>query len=1363
MADLGMYFGDEDDEQLEQEDKALSYLVLNNDQDDSFDPVDTENLLAQMSGDSLMSHDIEMDESTDIVRLFADLSFTSAEKITMFAKSEHEFHRSFLAREIFTLLPQMRIHEAILTVIPVVKELAIDHGETVRETIASQLDKIVLYFLRNTRIDNTLSSIPLDEYAQYDSHDGDEHAHSEHNVLSELPRLPPGFFTSIFVSLLLEQNDTIAHNAKLAVISVAENVPESLLESEILNGVLAGLSDLYRGLDDAEGGAESSSQIVADQHEDEAVIGKAVVVVLLTSLARLLGQKRCVELVVPTLEKLLNTSPFYVQKEIVLALGELCMVVSRQFLVEKLLPLYESCAQNESWHVRRACCNVLAPFAAALPADLRATKIVEIFDLFSVDVSRSVRIATTEVLGQVIASYDEGNVPDSMLTHFLSMGQQPMNEHERASMCAFSFPAVVLTAGRSKWEDMKPTYMRLAGTFRSPIRRTLACSLHEIAKILGPELADRDLAIAFADCLKAENEVKEAVLGHVVEFVSCLSPNVRSRSLQDIHEAWIEMGSSSNWRLRDSLAGHLPALCETASADDLIQVLIPLSVLACTDSVSTIRESGVMSFPALWEASSRIGEISLPVKQGTPERQEGSVSDIDHEEEDEDKFIGGLRSFHQADDDELKDFQGKQSVMISFDQGDNDDGEHGCKSRSYAELPIKYTPNTPTLANGERKMTSIREHVIQQTVEFAVNGGFRSRVVAVQIIQSLLDHGITVTEFEDHFLPLLADTLAVDTVVNVRIWVARVVSWILESKYYGEDVVTPKLHTLLASLQLDPDRDVRIYSGGPAELPKPKKKKTSKKKKEKNKRAKAAKAAKVSVFHQNPKAGQVATIQEEDEEDDTQLLFDNGENLHSDNSEDENSDDDDDDDDSDEDDSSDEDTDYLDSAKAGGISNKPRNRNSFGIGMKVMVGDKLTVSGKEIRKPKTSWDYVQDQVENDDSEPKVIDFSGLDDQDQELGLLNFRDGEYIEDSSEPRSFDMPRSTLSVDDDEDEEVEEDSDCAKVIPYTTLSANGASPLDVEMEDEKENEASDDKDSSSSMNTSDSGFDGELSDVNVSEAGENDMDEDAPESQPSARAIAVPSLQSTQLMDEQQTLVSTGLVEADISHGFPPLSSGSNGMNAPSPVVAAAIPLSYAALIKNSASTMTSFSQINIPEPSPSDMATVASVTVAAATGQYTPTPLNSTSPASLGSLQKQPHQQEQRRTKEEAVLQVLSAKLSASSSGKKLTQMNSNGNTFHSSINTHTRPHNNHSVPPPLSLDRIKDLGRHIGAAGGPVGLLSPGVPPISYASVVASGAPASSSAPSTGSVTSSLRVGGASRPMMHSSFSSPMTTPQSFST
>lgn len=113
--------------------------------------------------------------------------------------------------------------------------------------------------------------MPLDQYSQFDEH---EHA-------SELPLLPPGLFTSVFVSLLLEQNEGIAHHAKLAVISVAENVPENLLESEILDGVLAGLSDLYRETEESENGSGNDPYGPSkDQQDDEAVIGKAVVVVV---------------------------------------------------------------------------------------------------------------------------------------------------------------------------------------------------------------------------------------------------------------------------------------------------------------------------------------------------------------------------------------------------------------------------------------------------------------------------------------------------------------------------------------------------------------------------------------------------------------------------------------------------------------------------------------------------------------------------------------------------------------------------------------------------------------------------------------------------------------------------------------------------------------------------------------------------------------------------------------------------------------------------------------------------------------------------------------------------------------------------
>jgi len=682
--------------------------------------------------------------------------------------------------------------------------------------------------------------------------------------------------------------------------------------------------------------------------------------------------------------------------------------------------------------------------------------------------------------------------------------------------------AVILTAGRSKWEQMKPVYMRLAGTFRSPIRRSLACSLHEVARILGPELADRDLALAFSDCLHAEDEVKEGVIGHVVEFIACLSPRCRSEALRDMYNAWGELERSSNWRLRDSLAGQLPALCEIADGKDLLEYLMPLSVRACTDGVSMIRESGVMSFPALWEASSRIGPFVH--RKPNPSAHRFSISD------DENGLV--LGSFEEGEDIDMEDVT-DQLKDSTEDNADN-------KTKTEAALPngasstvatpeVTATPATttttapvatvttstpPTEDLEAEKPTTIKEHVIRQTIEFATNGGFKTRVVAVQIIQSLLDYGISDEDFQEHFLSLLLDQLAMDAVVNVRISASRVVGWIIESGLYADEDINNRLQNALLALQKDEDRDVRIYAGGPADLPKPKEPKgpkgpKGKKKKKSKSKAKAKKkqAAENADKDQDPTqskdkanatdgssspghGGATTTIEDNGNGKAGQAQKENASGKDDESDEDDEDEDDEDDEDDEEDDEEDDDSEeeeeeeeeeeakekmklgssdnpvpFLSSAKSKVLSNKAGNRNSIGIGMKVMVGNKLTVSGKEIRKPKTSWDYVHGEIDEDedesgDSSPKT--FSAA------LGAKKVRRNQWSEDEEDDKDgevslFDAPRRPLDSDDDTNDSGDDDieggvsngqpdqnRDISKVVPYSSNQSSGASPLDVEMQE-------------------------------------------------------------------------------------------------------------------------------------------------------------------------------------------------------------------------------------------------------------------------------------------------------------------------
>lgn len=53
-----------------------------------------------------------------------------------------------MAKELLTALEEIGLTEAIEDVLPIVDKLAADSDETVKETFASELDRILLYFYK---------------------------------------------------------------------------------------------------------------------------------------------------------------------------------------------------------------------------------------------------------------------------------------------------------------------------------------------------------------------------------------------------------------------------------------------------------------------------------------------------------------------------------------------------------------------------------------------------------------------------------------------------------------------------------------------------------------------------------------------------------------------------------------------------------------------------------------------------------------------------------------------------------------------------------------------------------------------------------------------------------------------------------------------------------------------------------------------------------------------------------------------------------------------------------------------------------------------------------------------------------------
>jgi hypothetical protein len=173
----------------------------------------------------------------------------------------------------------MQISDAISNVIPVLRGLSVDAKDSIREVLASQLDKIVLYFFQHARV-RTDEEPPTQLSVTVQGQDT-----ITTQELLDPSTLPHKAFTSIFINLLLDQNAGIAHQTRQAVVTVAENISEDLLEREILNGIVDGLERLYEaaGEDSAHSRGDAHDPFSADNNEEqdgEAELGKMLVVVV---------------------------------------------------------------------------------------------------------------------------------------------------------------------------------------------------------------------------------------------------------------------------------------------------------------------------------------------------------------------------------------------------------------------------------------------------------------------------------------------------------------------------------------------------------------------------------------------------------------------------------------------------------------------------------------------------------------------------------------------------------------------------------------------------------------------------------------------------------------------------------------------------------------------------------------------------------------------------------------------------------------------------------------------------------------------------------------------------------------------------
>ena len=107
-------------------------------------------------------------------------------------------------------------------------------------------------------------------------------------------------------------------------------------------------------------------------------------------------------------------------------------------------------------------------------------------------------------------------------------------ENEVPYYCAYNFPALIYTYGPKSWPKLKGLYESLIRDTRWKVRRTLSFSLHELAKMLGPEITEQDLNPVLFCFMRDVPDVREGVMTNLPKYIETLNEDKREEFVEKV-------------------------------------------------------------------------------------------------------------------------------------------------------------------------------------------------------------------------------------------------------------------------------------------------------------------------------------------------------------------------------------------------------------------------------------------------------------------------------------------------------------------------------------------------------------------------------------------------------------------------------------------------------------------------------------------------------------------------------------------------------------------------------------------------------------------------------------------------------------
>ncbi|CAM6005150.1 unnamed protein product [Sphagnum balticum] len=134
----------------------------------------------------------------------------------------------------------------------------------------------------------------------------------------------------------------------------------------------------------------------------------------------------------------------------------------------------------------------------------------------------------------------------------------------------------------------------------------MASSLHEVSRIIGPELSKEYMFGALDTILKEPSDaLKLAAISHLSEFVQLFERGTRE-NLIDVF--LVLQKDPKKWRVRFEIAHQLESLSQIYETETVFTYIFPISLKLCNDNVSEVRHEAARQ---MYHVIHRLGDSAM--------------------------------------------------------------------------------------------------------------------------------------------------------------------------------------------------------------------------------------------------------------------------------------------------------------------------------------------------------------------------------------------------------------------------------------------------------------------------------------------------------------------------------------------------------------------------------------------------------------------------------------------------------------------------------------------------------------------------------------------------------------------------------